>query len=214
MACESQLKVSAKAAFQTAHKNGTCQSWLASSLCSFTSKRVVGHVVPVWWVSFSWPTRACCWLAGTALWGHFQCNSEFHMNWCRSCRPPLWWFSRRERGRQPWVHLSSQNRVSSHPGDRRHNTLPGTSSVFSLKPQVLYSKPDNKTIQCKLTKTHSFKMCIDNICLILRTKTASNASQWKESHLTPFWLNLEKKVWWINDMQSWLMRMNLEFEEE
>lgn len=120
-------------------------------------------MVPVWWVSFFWQTQACCWLAGTALWGQFQYNSDFQMNRrCRCCRPPLWLFVWRERGRQPlpqtWVHFSSQNRVSSHPRKVGHNMLPGIlNSVFSLKPQALFRQTNQKHTALKFKYWHSIE---------------------------------------------------------
>lgn len=131
MEIETQLKVSAEAAFQTADKNTThVGAGLHEVQLCVLSRHVYTHsgpTVPVLWVSSFWQTQACCWPAGTALWGQTQYNSESQMTWwCSCCEPHLPGFSRREKGRQPVLHTWALlwNRVSSHPRKVGQNTCP------------------------------------------------------------------------------------------
>lgn len=105
------------------HANKECTSELG---CEPFVRLLHGRpMLPVWSVSFSWPTLACWWPAGTVPWGQSQCNSEYQpsCHWRR--HSPLWQCEWRERGRQVGprsrVQLSFQSRESDHPFKGRTN---------------------------------------------------------------------------------------------
>lgn len=79
-------------------------------------------LLPVWSASFSWPTLACWWPAGTVPWGRTLCNSECLR---RRGRSPLWPFVWRGKGRQAGlptrVQPSSPSRGSDRPLEGSNN---------------------------------------------------------------------------------------------